>query len=112
MREFKSLVTICTTLLLFSGCSSKSFHEDMIENTKKSLDKKDYGGIKQSYSDSLVDEVSIKKDYISIIDDKSLADILKELEQIDGNLYFLKSSDILIPKSRIKISSFEDLNTI
>ena len=110
MREFKSLITMCTTLLLFFGCSSKSFHEDMIENTKKSLDKKDYGDIKQSYSDNLVDEVNIKKDYISIIDDKSLADILKELEQIDGNLYFLKSSDILIPKSRIKISSFEDLN--
>ena len=110
MKEFKSLIVISIAVIVFSGCSSKSFHEDMIENTKKSLDKKDYSGIKQSYSDSLVDEVNIKKDYISIIDDKSLADILKELEQIDGNLYFLKSSDILIPKSRIKISSFEDLN--
>ena len=110
MKEFKSLIVISIAVIVFSGCSSKSFHEDMIENTKKSLDKKDYSGIKQSYSDSLVNEVNIKKDYISIIDDKSLADILKELEQIDGNLYFLKSSDILIPKSRIKISSFEDLN--
>ena len=110
MREFKSLIVISVAIIILSGCSSKSFHEDMIENTKKSLDKKDYSGIKQSYSDSLVDEVNIKKDYISIIDDKSLADILKELEQIDENLYFLKSSDILIPKSRIKISSFEDLN--
>ncbi|WP_198304242.1 hypothetical protein [Arcobacter vandammei] len=110
MREFKSLITISTAILLFSGCSPKSFHEDMIENTKKSLDKKDYSGIQKSYSNSLVDEVDIQKSYISVIDDKSLGDILKELEMIDGNIYFLKSSDILVPKSRIKLSSFEDLN--
>ncbi|QKF74314.1 hypothetical protein AFAEC_2170 [Aliarcobacter faecis] len=110
MREFKNLITISTAILLFSGCSPKSFHNEMIESTKKSLDKKDYNSIKQSYSDSLIDEIDIQKAYISVIDDKSLGDILKELEQIDGNLYFLKSSDILVPKSRIKISSFEDLN--
>lgn len=110
MREFKNLITISTAILLFSGCSPKSFHNEMIESTKKSLDKKDYRGIQQSYSNSLIDEIDIQKTYISVIDDKSLGDILKELEQIDGNLYFLKSSDILVPKSRIKISSFEDLN--
>lgn len=110
MREFKSLITISTAILLFSGCSPKSFHNEIIESTKKSLDKKDYNSIKQSYSGSLVDEIDIQKAYISVIDDKSLGDILKELEQIDGNLYFLKSNDILVPKSRIKISSFEDLN--
>lgn len=110
MKQFKSLIAISTALLLFSGCSSKSFHEDMQNSNKKALDKKDYNNIKNSYSDSLVDEVDVKKGYISVIEDKSLADILKELEVIDGNLYFLKSSDILVPKSRIKISSFEDLN--
>lgn len=110
MREFKSLIAISTAIVLFSGCSPKSFHEDMVSNAKKSLDKKDYNSIKNSYSDSLVDEVDVKKGYISVIEDKSLADILKELEVIDGNLYFLKSGDMLVPKSRIKISSFEDLN--
>ena len=111
MREFKSLIAISSVaIVLFSGCSPKSFHEDMIENTKKSLDKKDYRGIQKSYSDTLVNQVDGKKEYISVIDDKSLSDILKELEALDGNIYFLKSSDILIPKSRIKISSLEDLN--
>ena len=62
MREFKSLIAISSVaIVLFSGCSPKSFHEDMIENTKKSLDKKDYRGIQKSYSDTLVNQVDGKK---------------------------------------------------
>ena len=43
-------------------------------------------------------------------EDKTLSDILKEMEVLDGNFYYLKSSDILIPKSRIKIQNIEELN--
>lgn len=32
------------------------------------------------------------------------------MELIDGNFYYLKSSDILVPKSRIKIHNIEELN--
>ena len=32
------------------------------------------------------------------------------MELIDGNFYYLKSSDILVPKSRIKISNIAELN--
>lgn len=105
--NIKSLLVVT---LLLSGCSSKSYHEEMIANTKNSLDKKEYKGIQESYSSSLVNEKEVKKEYISILDDKSLGDILKEMEILDGNFYYLKSSDILIPKSRIKIHNIVELN--
>ena len=44
------------------------------------------------------------------MEDKSLGDILKEMEVLDGNFYYLKSSDILVPKSRIKIHNVAELN--
>jgi hypothetical protein len=96
--------------MLFSGCSSKSYNEEMIANTKKSFDQKEYKSMQNSYSASLIDEKEVKKEYISILDDKSLGDILKEMEILDGNFYYLKSSDILIPKSRIKLHNIVELN--
>ena len=97
-------------MLLFIGCSEKSYHDEMINKTKQSFDKNEYKDIKKSYSDTLVDEKFKSKEFISIIEDKSLGDILKEMELIDGNFYYLKSSDILVPKSRIKIHNIEELN--
>lgn len=97
-------------VFLLVGCSSKSYHNEMIDNAKKSIDKKDYQNMKESYSKTLVTEDLKVKEYISITDDKSLGDVLKEMEILDGNFYYLKSSDILIPKSRIKIKSMTDLN--
>ncbi|WP_121627689.1 hypothetical protein [Poseidonibacter antarcticus] len=110
LNKFRNILFF--TILLFGlvGCSSKSFHNDMIVKTKKSLDKKNYEDIKRSYSDSLVTEKTKSKEFISVLEDKSLADILKEMEILDGNFYYLKSSDILIPKSRIKIHNIEELN--
>lgn len=110
LNKFRNILFF--TILLFGlvGCSSKSFYDDMIVKTKKSLDKKNYEDIKRSYSDSLVTEKTKSKEFISVLEDKSLADILKEMEILDGNFYYLKSSDILIPKSRIKIHNIEELN--
>jgi hypothetical protein len=82
----------------------------MIDKTKDSLNKQEYSDIKKSYSGSLVDEKFKNKEFISILEDKSLGDILKEMELLDGNFYYLKSSDILVPKSRIKITNITDLN--
>ena len=110
MKNFKILLPFTVFSLLFVGCSEKSFHDEMINKTKQSFDKKEYDDIKQSYSDTLVDEKFKNKEFISIIEDKYLGDILKEMELIDGNLYYLKSSDILIPKSRIKIHNIQELN--
>ncbi|MDD2894997.1 MAG: hypothetical protein PHG81_03160 [Aliarcobacter sp.] len=110
MKKFKNLLSFTLLAVILTGCSSKSYHEEMIDSTKKSLDKKDYKGIKESYASSLVDEKEVKKEFISILEDKSLGEILKEMEIIDGNFYYLKSSDILIPKSRIKIHNFAELN--
>ena len=110
MKNIKNLLTVCFVAMFFVACSSKSFYNEMLENTKKSLDKKDYQNLKESYSDSLVEEKQVNKEFISILDDKSLGDILKEMEIIDGNYYYLKSSDVLIPKSRIKIHNIAELN--
>lgn len=110
MKNIKNLLTVCFFAMFFVACSSKGFHDEMIENTKKSLDKKDYQNLKESYSGSLVEEKQVNKEFISILDDKSLGDILKEMEIIDGNYYYLKSSDVLIPKSRIKIHNIAELN--
>lgn len=110
MKKYRNLLSFTVLTLLLSGCSSKSYHEEMITNTKNSLDKKEYKGIQESYSSSLVNEKEVKKEYISILDDKSLGDILKEMEILDGNFYYLKSSDVLIPKSRIKIHNIVELN--
>ena len=110
MKKFKTLIPFTIFALLFAGCSEKSYHEEMTNSTKESLDKQDYKNIKKSYSGSLVDEKFKNKEFISILEDKSLGDILKEMEILDENFYYLKSSDILVPKSRIKIHNIEDLN--
>jgi hypothetical protein len=110
LKKYRNLLSFTILTLLLSGCSSKSYHEEMIANTKNSLDKKEYKSLQESYSGSLVNEKEVKKEYISILDDKSLGDILKEMEILDGNFYYLKSSDILIPKSRIKIHNIVELN--
>ena len=110
MRNYKNIIFLSSAFLLFTACSPKSFHDDVVEDTKKSLNKQDYKVMKKSYAESLVEEIEKEKKYISILEDKSLGDILKELEILDGNFYYLKSSDVLVPKSRIKISNIEDLN--
>lgn len=104
------IISIVILSIFFVGCSQKSYHNEMVEETKNMLGKGDYQGIKKSYTDGLVDEISKDKEFISILEDKSLSSILKEIEKLDGNLYFLKSSDILIPKSRIKIHDLNELN--
>ena len=52
----------------------------MITNVKGSLNNGSYNEIKDSYSNSLVDEKAKGKEFISILEDKSLSDILKEME--------------------------------
>ena len=110
LKDYKSILFLGGLFLLLSGCSSKSYHDEMIKKAKDSLNKEDYQELKESYSNSLVNEKSKSKEFISILEDKSLSDILKEMETIDGNFYYLKSSDILVPKSRIKIHNIAELN--
>lgn len=106
----KSTIILTITILFFSACSSKNYHNQMIDDVKNSINNKSFMDVKKSYSKSLVKEKVNKIDYVSVLEDKSLSDVLKELELIDNNLYFLKSSDVLIPKSRIKIHDMNELN--
>lgn len=110
LKTFKNLFLFSFLGLFLIGCSQKDYHNEMITNVKGSLSNGSYNEIKDSYSNSLVDEKAKGKEFISILEDKSLSDILKEMELIDGNFYYLKSSDILVPKSRIKISNIAELN--
>lgn len=110
LKKLKHILLLSSCIALFTACSPKSYHQEMQEELKKSIDKQDYRSMQKSYSNTLIREVNKEKEYISILEDKTLGDILKELELLDGNFYYLKSSDILIPRSRIKISTIEDLN--
>ncbi|RXJ85095.1 hypothetical protein [Arcobacter cloacae] len=109
-KSFKIVSLVTASLLFLTSCSDKSYHSEMLAKAKASFSNDEYGEMKDSYASSLVDEKSKSKEFISILEDKSLSDILKEMETIDGNFYYLKSSDILIPKSRIKIHNIAELN--
>ena len=110
LNKFRKALIFAILLLGFVGCSSKSYYNEMMTKTKESLAKSDYEDIKKSYSNSLITEKEKSKEFISILEDKSLSDILKEMEILDGNFYYLKSSDILIPKSRMKIHNIDEFN--
>lgn len=101
-----------STLIIFmmTACSMKSYHDQMTTDVKKTVNEESYEGVRNSYSEELVDERNRNKEFIDILSDKSLGDVLKELELIDGNFYYLKSSDILVPKSRMKIHNMAELN--
>ena len=107
-------LTVSTFLVasafIISGCTQKSFHNEMMEKAKESIKKEDYNNYKKSYSETLVEEKIVKKEYVSVLEEKTLSTVLKELELLDGNYYFLKSSDIVIPTSRMKIKTLSTLN--
>ncbi len=109
----KNLLLVPFCAFLLSACSSKHFdyHDEMVSKIKEDLDRKKFQSVKKSYAKSLVKEKKVTKNYISILSDKTLSEVLKELELLDDKFYFLKSADILIPKSRIKIHNFEELNS-
>ncbi|MEA3354361.1 MAG: hypothetical protein U9Q33_11150 [Campylobacterota bacterium] len=104
--KYLSLIAV----VFLSGCSLKSFNDQMIEKAKKDINETSYYKIKNSYSETLVKREDPAKNYVSILKDKSLSAVLKELELIDGKYYYLKSGDMLIPKSRVKIDSFLKLS--
>lgn len=110
MKTWRMSSLFIFLIIILAGCSQKSYHEDMINQVKKDVNQKSYLNLKESYSKTLVDEKEEKSNYISILNDKSLSDVLKELELLDGNFYFLKNNDILIPKSRYKIHNMNELN--
>lgn len=106
----KNILLFTAILFVMTACSQKNYHDEMTSDVKKTINEKSYEKIRNSYSGDLVDEKKTNKDFIDILSDKSLGDVLKELELIDGNFYYLKSSDILVPKSRIKIHNIPELN--
>lgn len=106
----KSILLIISVLLGITGCSQKDYHNEMVSDVKQTVNEKSYEKIRNSYSSKLVEQKTKNKQFIDILSDKSLGDVLKELEIIDGNFYYLKSSDILVPKSRMKIRNMTELN--
>lgn len=97
-------------LLVTVGCTPKSFHNEMLEKQKEALNKDDLNNLRSSYSESLIENNEVKQKYISILEDKTLSEVLNELENMENKIYFLKSNDILIPRSRIKIHTVQELS--
>ncbi len=97
-------------LLVTVGCTPKSFHNEMLEKQKEALNKDDLNNLRSSYSESLIENNEVKQKYISILEDKTLSEVLNELEKMENKIYFLKSNDILIPRSRIKIHTVQELS--
>ncbi|MDX4036359.1 hypothetical protein, partial [Aliarcobacter skirrowii] len=97
-------------LLVTAGCTPKSFHNEMLEKQKEALNKDDLNNLRSSYSESLIENNEVKQKYISILEDKTLSEVLNELENMENKIYFLKSNDILIPRSRIKIHTIQELS--
>lgn len=106
----KNISLLTFMVFMMTACSQKNYHNEMTTDVKKIVNDQSYEKIRNSYSENLVNEKNKSKEFINILSDKSLGDVLKELELIDGNFYYLKSSDILIPRSRIKIHSMTELN--
>jgi len=106
----KNISLLSFVIFMITACSQKSYHNEMTTDVKKIVNDKSYETVRKSYSEKLVDVKNKDKEFIDILNDKSLGAVLKELELIDGNFYYLKSSDILVPKSRIKIHNMTELN--
>jgi len=106
----QSLLTLCACLLL-TGCSQKSFDEQMAQKAKDRFDATTLKQIKSSYSESLAGGKSIDKIFVSVSEDKYLSSVLKELESIDKTIYYLKGQDFIVPSSTVKINSLQKLDT-
>ena len=109
-KFLKKAMFFIAIALVLNSCSQKTYHDEMISDVQRTINKNEYNNINKSYSKTFVNETKNKKNFININSDKSLGDILKELELIDGNFYYLKNSDVLVPKSRIKIHNMTELN--
>ena len=59
LKRYKNLLFFGTLLFIFGGCSSKDYHEEMIDKTKSTLNKQDYDEIKKSYSDSFPETATV-----------------------------------------------------
>lgn len=107
----KNIFIFIIASIVLAGCASKSFDESFDEKAKERINPKVYDKVKTSYSQTLVNEQKVKKDYVNIDEDKYLSSVLKELEAIENIIYFLKGDDILIPKSLVQIDSFAKLDS-
>ena len=67
LKTFKNLFLFSFLGLFLIGCSQKDYHNEMITNVKGSLNNGSYNEIKDSYSNSLVDEKAKGKEFISIL---------------------------------------------
>ena len=110
MKKMKKYLLALLTSLLFIACSSKSYHTPMNERIQNDFGKVNLEEFRKSYSESLINQKNADATYISILKDKSLSQVLKELEIFEESIYFLKTKDIIIPTSRLKIHTIKELN--
>lgn len=106
------IITILFTLFIMGGCGVKSLNKDF----EKYVDKNyiDSQGKQRSYLRNKVVESVISRQYIDFSIKKNISTILKELSEIDGNVYLFKGDNLEIASctnsDRLNINSFKELN--
>jgi len=118
MKKNITVLSVITSVVLlsFSGCG-------MVSERAQNKDFKNLAAdvVKEKKDDIIknnVNEIILEKQFLDLTYDKRLSDVLKELGQLEGRSYFLKTSDIddiTIPavgnKKNIRINTFDKLNT-
>lgn len=95
------------TILLLSGCSNKQMNAEVMDETR---------GLDMVGSQPILNkhynEVINGKKYVSVETSKTIKQVLEELGEIEGKIYFLdqKSKNMLVPTSKYKVTTFKDFN--
>jgi len=107
-----NLLILFFTLILINGCGVKTLNKDFKDYVKRNYVEQNEK--ERNYLKNQVHENIVKKRYIDLSIKKSISTVLKELSEIDGNIYIFKGEDIDITpctnSQKLGINSFEKLN--
>lgn len=110
MNKTLSLFSIAASTLLLSGCFS--VNPGSMNNHAMKVSQQDVMGMTDGSLSKSVREITVKKESIDISTQKTLKIVLRELQNIDNNIYMLdknaKNIDIPI-NSKYKIDSYSSL---
>ena len=100
----KPLITLslATSIILFSGCSTKK------ETTLEFVQQKQKDNLYENYKG---DQVKIKLDYVNLSTDKSITSMLNDLSKITGKYYSFRGTNItILGVPGFKAKTFEEIN--
>ncbi len=100
---------------ILCGCLGSTYktsesHDFFYNDINSSYNSEDATKISKLHLLNTEEEKIIKKEYVSINNNKQLSSVLKEIGKIDGNVYILKDKDISIFPSSFKLHNIKELN--